>query len=110
MLYLLYFLTLPSSPECKSSVTASVTTGERAFKLATFPEPRRAEPRRADCTRRNGAWRVSNETWPADPNYFGHRFSNGLVYAEKLAEMLDIPIQDSGDIAGLIKLSHAADH
>lgn len=28
---------------------------------------------------RKGAWTVSNYTWPSDPHYFGHRFSNGKV-------------------------------
>ncbi|ORY73455.1 GDSL lipase/esterase [Leucosporidium creatinivorum] len=42
----------------------------------------------------SGAWTVSNFTWPADPHYFGHRFSNGKVYAEVLAGALRLPIDD----------------
>ena len=28
----------------------------------------------------NGAWIASNETWPADPAYFGHHFSSVGLY------------------------------
>jgi hypothetical protein len=33
----------------------------------------------------SGAWKISNNIWPADVAYFGHRFSNGLVWPEVLA-------------------------
>ena len=32
-----------------------------------------------------GAWLVSNKTWPADPHYYGHRFSNGRVSTSELS-------------------------
>ena len=33
----------------------------------------------------HGAWIVSNNTWPADPAYYGHHFSNGPVWAQQAA-------------------------
>ncbi|EJF59503.1 GDSL lipase/esterase [Dichomitus squalens] len=42
----------------------------------------------------NGAWVVSNHTWPANPNYFGGRFSNGPVWIEYVASNLSVPLLD----------------
>ncbi|KAH9941771.1 uncharacterized protein BXZ73DRAFT_88198 [Epithele typhae] len=42
----------------------------------------------------NGAWVVSNHSWPANPNYFGGRFSNGPVWTEFIAGNLSIPLID----------------
>lgn len=41
-----------------------------------------------------GAWTVSNHTWPRDPAYFGHRFSNGPVWVEYLADRLKMELDD----------------
>ncbi|KAK4054861.1 hypothetical protein OIV83_000785 [Microbotryomycetes sp. JL201] len=41
----------------------------------------------------NGAWAISNNTWPADRNYVGHRFSNGPVWIENTAKLLHLPLQ-----------------
>ncbi|KAL8286168.1 hypothetical protein RQP46_004656 [Phenoliferia psychrophenolica] len=41
-----------------------------------------------------GAWEYSNHTWPADRHYFGHRFSNGHVYAEDIATGLNLKLLD----------------
>ncbi|KAM0793177.1 hypothetical protein ACM66B_000650 [Microbotryomycetes sp. NB124-2] len=40
----------------------------------------------------NGAWTVSNKTWPADSHYVGHRFSNGPVWMENTAKLLHLPL------------------
>lgn len=45
------------------------------------------------------AWLFSKKTWPRDPAYFQHRFSNGPVWAESLAKKLDATLLDFG-IAG----------
>lgn len=36
----------------------------------------------------NGAWVLTNHTWPADPAYYGGRFSNGPIWAEYVAKAL----------------------
>lgn len=41
-----------------------------------------------------GAWTVSDHTWPRDPAYFGHRFSNGPVWVEYLADRLKMELDD----------------
>ncbi|KAG8933049.1 hypothetical protein FRC01_011269 [Tulasnella sp. 417] len=38
----------------------------------------------------HGAWVVSNHTWPADPAYYQHTFSNGPVWPTVLSESLGI--------------------
>ncbi|KAH7025520.1 GDSL lipase/esterase [Macrophomina phaseolina] len=40
----------------------------------------------------NGSWKISNATWPANPSYYGGRFSNGLVWIEYVAANLSIPL------------------
>lgn len=47
----------------------------------------------------NGAWTVSKHTWPSDPAYFGHRFSNGPVWVEYLAKRLGMELDD-GAVGG----------
>ncbi|PIL23397.1 hypothetical protein GSI_14708 [Ganoderma sinense ZZ0214-1] len=42
----------------------------------------------------SGAWVVSNQTWPANPNYSGGRFSNGPVWIEYVAGNLSVPLVD----------------
>nr|WPL92274.1 GDSL-like lipase/acylhydrolase U56931 [Ganoderma boninense] len=42
----------------------------------------------------NGAWALSNHTWPANPNYFDGRFSNGPVWIEYVAGNLSVPLVD----------------
>ncbi|KAL6709844.1 hypothetical protein ACN47E_000629 [Coniothyrium glycines] len=41
-----------------------------------------------------GAWTVSNNTWPADPAYYNHSFSNGPVWPITLAKSLGVPLYD----------------
>ncbi|THU95620.1 hypothetical protein K435DRAFT_755610 [Dendrothele bispora CBS 962.96] len=43
----------------------------------------------------NGAWVLSNHTWPANPNYFQGKFSNGLVWIEYVAQNLSVPLFDN---------------
>ncbi|KAG8942716.1 hypothetical protein FRC04_003546 [Tulasnella sp. 424] len=38
----------------------------------------------------HGAWVISNHTWPADPAYYNHTFSNGPVWPVVLSESLNI--------------------
>ncbi|KAG8915626.1 hypothetical protein FRC00_002203 [Tulasnella sp. 408] len=38
----------------------------------------------------NGIWVLSNNTWPADPAYHNHAFSNGPVWAVALSEALGL--------------------
>ncbi|KAK4701100.1 hypothetical protein P7C70_g5138, partial [Phenoliferia sp. Uapishka_3] len=40
-----------------------------------------------------GAWLFTNMTWPANPAYSGHRFSNGRIYTEFVAESLLVPLE-----------------
>ncbi|VUC21233.1 unnamed protein product [Clonostachys rosea] len=40
----------------------------------------------------NGSWVVSNGTWPSDPSYFAHSFSNGPVWNERVANALDLEL------------------
>ncbi|KAI1794394.1 hypothetical protein LXA43DRAFT_138206 [Ganoderma leucocontextum] len=42
----------------------------------------------------SGAWALSNQTWPANPNYFAGRFSNGPVWIEYVAGNLSVPLLD----------------
>ncbi|GAA6032700.1 hypothetical protein JCM8097_000748 [Rhodosporidiobolus ruineniae] len=37
-----------------------------------------------------GAWKLTNGTWPSDPHYFEHRFTNGLTWVERLAGFLNV--------------------
>ncbi|GAA5980210.1 hypothetical protein JCM11641_005507 [Rhodosporidiobolus odoratus] len=37
-----------------------------------------------------GAFRLTNETWPSDLHYDGHRFTNGLTFGEQLAKGLGV--------------------
>lgn len=39
-------------------------------------------------------WIFSNKTWPEDPAYFQHRFSNGPVWVESLATKLNADLLD----------------
>lgn len=43
----------------------------------------------------NGAWSMSNHTWPLVPYYSGHRFSNGKVWVQELSSLLRIPLLDN---------------
>lgn len=38
----------------------------------------------------NGIWVLSNNTWPADPAYYNHAFSNGPVWPVVLSEALGL--------------------
>lgn len=40
----------------------------------------------------NGAWLFTNRTWPKDTAYVGHRFTNGPVYSEYVAQTLGVPL------------------
>ncbi|KAJ6503685.1 GDSL-like Lipase/Acylhydrolase [Mycena sanguinolenta] len=42
----------------------------------------------------NGAYRITNYTWPADPAYYGGRFSNGPVWVEDVASKLHLSLTD----------------
>ncbi|KAJ6536837.1 SGNH hydrolase-type esterase domain-containing protein [Mycena capillaripes] len=42
----------------------------------------------------NGAYRITNHTWPADPAYYGGRFSNGPVWVEAVASKLHLSLTD----------------
>lgn len=44
----------------------------------------------APCYVGHGAWVVSNHTWPVDPAYYQHSFSNGPVWPVLLSGMLGI--------------------
>lgn len=41
-----------------------------------------------------GAWEVSSHTWPADPAYSSHAFSNGPVWPEDLSHALSAQLLD----------------
>merc|ERR1711939_964527 len=40
----------------------------------------------------NGAWLFTNKTWPKDGAYVGHRFPNGPVFTESVAQTLRVPL------------------
>ncbi|KAK4494344.1 hypothetical protein PRZ48_014642 [Zasmidium cellare] len=40
----------------------------------------------------NGAWPASNFTWPADPAYYNHSFSNGPKWSNDLADTLSVEL------------------
>ncbi|KAJ7322963.1 GDSL-like Lipase/Acylhydrolase [Mycena albidolilacea] len=42
----------------------------------------------------DGAYRITNHTWPADPAYYGGRFSNGPVWVEDVASKLHLSLTD----------------
>jgi phospholipase/lecithinase/hemolysin len=42
----------------------------------------------------NGAYKITNGTWPSDPAYYKGRFSNGPVWVENVAANLSIPLYD----------------
>ncbi|KAI9728346.1 MAG: hypothetical protein M1828_003746 [Chrysothrix sp. TS-e1954] len=42
----------------------------------------------------NGAFKISNNTWPANPHYYNGRFSNGPTYIENVATNLSLPLHD----------------
>ncbi|KAJ6453312.1 GDSL-like Lipase/Acylhydrolase [Mycena sanguinolenta] len=42
----------------------------------------------------NGAYCITNHTWPADPAYYGERFSNGPVWVEDVASKLHLSLTD----------------
>ncbi|GAA5887676.1 hypothetical protein JCM5296_004455 [Sporobolomyces johnsonii] len=39
-------------------------------------------------------WKFTNESWPSDPHYADHRFSDGLTWGEFLAQGLNVPLED----------------
>ncbi|GEM07709.1 lipolytic enzyme, G-D-S-L family, partial [Rhodotorula toruloides] len=45
----------------------------------------------------NGAWLFTNKTWPSDKSYVGHRFTNGPVYSEYVAQELGVPLISYGE-------------
>lgn len=45
-------------------------------------------------TEGNGVYRITNHTWPADPAYYGGRFSNGPVWVEDVASKLHLSLTD----------------
>jgi len=45
-------------------------------------------------TDNGGAWILSNHTWPKDPAYFDHHFTNGPVWVEYLAQKLGMELID----------------
>lgn len=42
----------------------------------------------------HGAWVYSNGTWPADPAYYGHHFSNGPVWPQLIAKENHLNLHD----------------
>ncbi|GAA6055501.1 hypothetical protein JCM3770_006290 [Rhodotorula araucariae] len=40
----------------------------------------------------NGAWLFTHKTWPNDDLYIGHRFTDGPVHAEYVAQTLRVPL------------------
>lgn len=42
----------------------------------------------------NGAWKITNHTWPADPAYYKGRFSNGPTWIEDTAAKLGLQLYD----------------
>ncbi|BGP37276.1 hypothetical protein JCM10450v2_001187 [Rhodotorula kratochvilovae] len=40
----------------------------------------------------NGAWLFTNKTWPKADAYVGHRFTNGPVFSEYVAQTLRVPL------------------
>ncbi len=42
----------------------------------------------------NGAYKLTNGTWPVNPAYFEGRFSNGPVWCEGVASNLSVPLHD----------------
>lgn len=56
-----------------------------------------------------GAWRVSNNTWPSDEAYYGHRFTNGPVWVEYLAELLGMELDDNAVGGGTLISSSPLD-
>lgn len=75
--------------------------------------------------RSNGAWVFTNRTWPKDTavrsqvglgfpflsadlspaQYVGHRFTNGPVYSEYIAQTLGVPLVSYGEPSGPLVLS-----
>ncbi|KAF8526539.1 GDSL lipase/esterase [Hysterangium stoloniferum] len=45
-------------------------------------------------TDNGAAWMLSNHTWPQDPAYFDHHFTNGPVWVEHLAQKLGMELID----------------
>ncbi|GAA5921901.1 hypothetical protein JCM1841_000970 [Sporobolomyces salmonicolor] len=39
-------------------------------------------------------WNFTNGSWPSDPHYADHRFSDGLTWGEFLAQGLNVPLED----------------
>lgn len=64
-------------------------------------------------TEGNGAYRITNHTWPADPAYYGGSFSNGPVWVEDVASKLHLSLTDyavgGGTFSPSIHVSDIAD-
>ncbi|RSL78373.1 hypothetical protein CEP51_008251 [Fusarium floridanum] len=68
-----------------------------AFLASAYPRPRQLFERLivfgdSFSDNGNGAWIASNGTWPVDPAYFNHSFSNGPKWNDIVAEVLDLEL------------------
>ncbi|RSL58785.1 hypothetical protein CEP53_006043 [Fusarium sp. AF-6] len=68
-----------------------------AFLASAYPRPRQIFSRLivfgdSFSDNGNGAWIASNGTWPVDPAYFNHSFSNGPKWNDIVAEVLDLKL------------------
>jgi phospholipase/lecithinase/hemolysin len=48
----------------------------------------------SDASAGTGAWEVSKNTWPVDPAYYHHEFSNGPVWVQDLASSFHWTLSD----------------
>ncbi|RMJ15180.1 hypothetical protein CDV36_005163 [Fusarium kuroshium] len=76
-------------------ITLILTCG--AFLASAYPRPRQSFSRLivfgdSFSDNGNGAWIASNGTWPVDPAYFNHSFSNGPKWNDIVAEVLDLEL------------------
>lgn len=77
------------------SISLVLTCG--AFLASAYPRPHRLFSRLivfgdSFSDNGNGAWAASNGTWPVDPAYFNHSFSNGPKWNDLVAEVLDLEL------------------
>ncbi|GJJ10949.1 hypothetical protein Clacol_005178 [Clathrus columnatus] len=47
-----------------------------------------------DATLIGRGWELNNHTWPSDPAYYNHTFTNGPLWANFLADMLNLDLED----------------
>ncbi|WAO94734.1 Hypothetical protein NCS54_01233200 [Fusarium falciforme] len=77
------------------SISLVLTCG--AFLTSAYPRPHRLFSRLivfgdSFSDNGNGAWVASNGTWPVDPAYFNHSFSNGPKWNDIAADVLDLEL------------------